>query len=49
MVMYGNTIRLLGKAMSAADFYPSDIVLATIQCLGMSDVSHMNTHVSVVT
>ncbi|KAG5656904.1 hypothetical protein KAF25_011073 [Fusarium avenaceum] len=38
MVMYGNAIRHLGKAMSTADFYPSDIVLATIQCLGMSEV-----------
>ncbi|KIL84598.1 hypothetical protein FAVG1_12124 [Fusarium avenaceum] len=38
MVMYGNAIHHLGRAMSAADFYPSDIVLATIQCLGMSEI-----------
>ncbi|KAF5648564.1 C6 zinc finger domain protein [Fusarium sp. NRRL 52700] len=38
MVMYGHAVRDLGKAMSAADFYPDDLVLAAIQCLGMSEI-----------
>jgi hypothetical protein len=46
MVMYGHAIRDLGKVMSAPDFYPSDMVLATIQCLGMSEVSRIDTPLS---
>ncbi|KAF4343977.1 hypothetical protein FBEOM_2084 [Fusarium beomiforme] len=39
MVMYGNAIRDLAKVMSAASFYPNDMVLAAIQCLGMSELT----------
>jgi hypothetical protein len=49
MVMYGHAIRDLAKVMSAPDFYPSDMVLATIHCLGMSEVSRIDTPVSTAT
>ncbi|CAI6074186.1 unnamed protein product [Clonostachys chloroleuca] len=39
MVMYGQAISDLTKVMSAANFYPTDTVLAAIMCLGMSEVS----------